>query len=66
MKTDRYVIVKKASNGFILSLHLENDEGDPKVKEGIASNGTLGAEIEALFRAKIRTKKGTAEEGAPA
>lgn len=43
MKTDRYVIVKKASNGFILSLHLENDEGDPKVKEGIASNGTLGA-----------------------
>jgi hypothetical protein len=66
MKTDRYVIVKKASNGFILSLLVENDDGDEKVKSGIASNGTLGAEIEALFRTKIRTKKGTAEEVAPA
>jgi len=65
MKTDRYVIVKKASNGFILSLFVENEDGDEKVKEGIASNGTLGAEIEALFRTKIRTKKGTAEKVVP-
>jgi len=57
MKIDRYVIVKKASNGFILSLFVENEDGDSKVKEGIASNGTLGAEIEALFRTKIRGRK---------
>lgn len=64
MKTDRYVIVKKASNGFILSLYLENEDGDEKAKEGIASNGTLGAEIEALFRTKIRRKKATEGEAA--
>ena len=66
MKIDRYVIVKKASNGFILSLFVENEDGDAKVKEGIASNGTLGAEIEAMFRTKIRTKKEKSEERAPA
>lgn len=66
MKVDRYVIVKKASNGFILSLLVENDDGDEKVKGAIASDATLSVEIMALFRTKIRTKKGTAEEVAPA
>ena len=57
MKVDRYVIVKKASNGFILSLLVENDDGDEKVKGAIASDATLSVEIMALFRTKIRTKK---------
>ena len=64
MKTDRYVIVKKASNGFVLNLHVENEDGDEMVKQGIASNGTLGAEIQALFRTKIRGRKEKAAEAA--
>ena len=58
MKTDRYVIVKKASNGFILSLYLENGDGRVNAKECIASDVTLGVEIEAMFSTRIRTKKG--------
>jgi hypothetical protein len=57
MKTDRYVIVKKASNGFILSLFVENGDGDEKVKEGVSSETTLGVEIRTLFRTKLRAKK---------